>query len=49
MGSSLFPNYTLEKNPYIKLRFWQIFQGVNKTSGDKVSVFIFEKKNLDKK
>ena len=49
MGSSLFPNYTLEKNPYIKLRFWQIFQGVNKTSGDKVSVFIFEKKNLGKK
>ena len=49
MGSSLFPNYTLEKNPYIKLRFWQIFQATNKTSGDKVSIFIFEKKNLDKK
>ena len=49
MGSSLFPNYTLEKNPYIKLRFWQIFVGFNKTSGDKVSIFIFEKKKLDKK
>ena len=49
MGSTLFPNYTLEKNPYMKLKFWQIFCGVNKTSGDKVSVFIFEKKNLDNK
>jgi len=49
MGSSLFPNYTLEKNPYIKLRFWNIFVGVNKSSGDKVSIFIFDKKKLDKK
>ena len=49
MGSSLFPNYTLEKSPYLKLRYWQIFRGVHKTSGDKVSVFIFEKKDIDKK
>ena len=49
MGSSLFPNYTLEKSPYMKLKYWQVFKGVNKTSGDKVSVFIFEKKNLDSK
>ena len=49
MGSSLFPNYTLEKNPYIKLCFWNIFVGVNKSSGNKVSIFIFDKKKLDKK
>ena len=49
MGSSLFPNYTLEKNPYLKLKYWQIFRGENKASGDKVSIFIFEKKEIDKK
>ena len=49
MGSSLFPNYTLEKKPYLVLKYWKIFKGVNKTSGENFSVFIFEKKNLDKK
>ena len=49
MGSSLFPNYTLEKTPYLKLKYWQIFRGENKASGDKVSIFIFEKKEIDKK
>ena len=48
MGSSLFPEYNMEKNPYIKLKFWQIFSANKKSSGEKVSIFIFEKKNLDK-
>ena len=49
MGSSLFPNYTMEKKPYMKLKFWQIFSAIKKASGDKVSIFIFEKKTIDKK
>ena len=49
MGSSLFPNYTLEKKPYLVLKYWKIFKGVNKTSGENISAFIFEKKALDKK
>ena len=49
MGSSLFPDYTLEKNPYMKLKFWQIFIATKKSTGEKVSVFLFEKKSIDKK
>ena len=49
MGSSLFPNYTLDKKPYLELKYWKIFKGVNKTTGENVSVFIFEKKSIDKK
>ena len=49
MGSSLFPDYTLEKNPYMKLKFWQIFSATKKATGEKVSVFLFEKKSIDKK
>ena len=49
MGSSLFPDYTLEKNPYMKLKFWQIFIATKKATGEKVSVFLFEKKSIDKK
>ena len=49
MGSSLFPNYTLEKKPYLELKYWKIFKGVNKASGENISAFIFEKKLLDKK
>ena len=49
MGSSLFPYYTLEKNPYMKLKFWQIFIATKKSTGEKVSVFLFEKKVLIKK
>ena len=49
MGSSLFPDYTMEKNPYMKLKFWQVFSATKKTSGEKVSIFIFEKKLIDKK
>ena len=49
MGSSLFPNYTLEKKPYLELKFWKIFKGTSKTKGDNISAFIFEKKVLDKR
>lgn len=49
MGSSLFPNYTLDKKPYLELKYWKIFKGVSKTTGENVSVFIFEKKSIDKK
>ena len=49
MGSSLFPDYTLEKNPYMKLKFWQIFIATKKATGEKVSVFLFEKKSIEKK
>jgi len=49
MGSSLFPNYTLDKKPYLELKYWKIFKGVNKTTGENVSVFIFEKKSIEKK
>ena len=49
MGSSLFPNYTLDKKPYLELKFWKIFKGTNKATGDNISAFIFEKKILDKK
>jgi len=49
MGSSLFPNYTLDKKPYMELKYWKIFKGVNKTTGENVSVFIFEKKAIEKK
>ena len=48
MGSSLFPNYTLEKKPYLVLKYWKIFKGVNKASGENISAFIFEKKEKDK-
>ena len=49
MGSSLFPDYNLEKKPYLELRFWKIFKGEKKSTGEKISAFIFEKKILDKK
>ena len=49
MGSSLFPNYTLEKKPYLELKYWKIFKGTNKATGETISAFIFEKKLLDKK
>ena len=49
MGSSLFPDYTMEKNAYMKLKFWQIFKATKKSTGEKVSIFIFEKKIIDKK
>ncbi len=49
MGSSLFPNYTLDKKPYLELKYWKIFKGVNKTTGENASVFIFEKKLVEKK
>ena len=49
MGSSLFPNYTLEKKPYLELKYWKIFKGANKATGETISAFIFEKKLLDKK
>ena len=49
MGSSLFPNYTLEKKPYLELKYWKIFKGINKSTGESISAFIFEKKLLDKK
>ena len=48
MGSSLFPDYTLEKKPYLELKFWKIFKGENKSTGEKISAFIFDKKILDK-
>ena len=49
MGSSLFPNYALEKKPYLELKFWKIFKGTNKATGENISAFMFEKKILDKK
>jgi uncharacterized protein YbcI len=49
MGSSLFPDYTMEKNAYMKLKFWQIFKATKKSTGEKVSIFIFEKKLSIKK
>ena len=49
MGSSLFPDYNLEKTPYMKLRYWQIYKAINKSTGESLSAFIFEKKNLEKK
>ena len=49
MGSSLFPDYTMEKNPYMKLKYWQVFSAIKKTTNEKVSIFIFEKKLIDKK
>ena len=49
MGTQLFPNYTLEKKPYLEINYWKIFKAVNKSDGKIVSAFIFEKKNLDKK
>ena len=49
MGSSLFPNYDIEKKPYLELKYWKIYKGSNKTTKQCVSVFNFEKKNLDKK
>ena len=49
MGSSLFPNYALEKKPYLELQYWKIFKGTNKATGENISAFMFEKKILDKK
>ena len=49
MGGSLFPDYTLEKKPYLELKYWKVFKGVHKSSGENISAFIFEKKILDKK
>ena len=31
MGSSLFPDYTLEKKPYLELKYWKVFKGVHKS------------------
>ena len=39
----------LEKTPYMKLRYWQIYKAINKSTGESLSAFIFEKKNLEKK
>ena len=49
MGSSLFPDYTLEKKPYLELKYWKVFKGVHKSSGENISAFMFEKKIIDKK
>ena len=49
MGSSLFPDYNLEKTPYMKLRYWQIYKAINKSTGESLSAFIFEKKKSRKK
>jgi hypothetical protein len=53
MGSQLTKNYEVDKEPYIHgglHNLWKIYRGKKKDRGNMdVSVFIFEKKTLDKK
>jgi SCY1-like protein 2 len=53
MGSSLTKNYDLDKEPYMHgglHNLWKVYRGKKKDAGNRdCSVFIFEKKTLDKK
>ena len=51
MGTSLLKNYTVDKDPYMSGGFknmWKIYKGTPKTRPGSASVFVFEKKALDK-
>jgi hypothetical protein len=52
-GSGLTKNYDIEKEPYLHggmHNLWKIYRGKKKDRNNMdVSVFIFEKKSLDKK
>ena len=47
MGNSLFNEYEIEKNPFLKDGFWKIYKGIHKESKRPVSVFFFDKKELN--
>ena len=53
MGSSLTKNYELDKEPYMHgglHNLWKVYRAKKKDRGNMdVSVFIFEKKQLEKK
>ena len=47
MGNSLFNEYEIEKNPFLKDGFWKIYKGTHKESKRPVSFFFFDKKELN--
>ena len=47
MGNSLFNEYEIEKNPFLKDGFWKIYKGTHKESKRPVSIFFFDKKELN--
>lgn len=53
MGSALTKNYELDKEPYLSAGLhgiWKVYRGKKKDRGNMdVSIFILEKKSLDKK
>lgn len=53
MGSQLTKNYDIDKEPYMQAgmhNMWKVYRGKKKDRGNMdVSIFIFEKKNLEKK
>lgn len=53
MGSQLTKNYDIDKEPYMQAgmhNLWKVYRGKKKDRGNMdVSIFIFEKKQLEKK
>ena len=47
MGNSLFNEYEIEKNPFLKDGFWKIYKGTHKESKRPVSIFFLDKKELN--
>ncbi len=48
MGSQLFSNYKIEKIHYLENNFWKIYYGEHNETKQKVSVFVFDKSELNK-
>ncbi len=48
MGNQFFTNYTIEKTHYLENNFWKIYNGEHNETKQKVSVFVFDKSELNK-
>ena len=48
MGNEYFTNYTIEKTHYLENNFWKIYYGEHNETKQKVSVFVFDKSELNK-
>ena len=47
LSSSITTNYTLSVNPSATAGAWKVFDGKHKKSGKNVSIFVFDRKNLE--
>ena len=47
MGNQFFTNYTIEKTHYLENNFWKIYNGEHNETKQKVSVFVFDKSDLN--